>query len=318
MKKLINDAETVVDEMLDGMVAAYPDSVRRLPDTQVLVRDDAPGDDKVAVVSGGGSGHEPTHAGYLGEGMLDGAAAGEVFTSPTADELEALRTFEEQIRAIPTEDVTFETGQPVALVGTAVESTTGLGRVREAYESTLMSVPHYLEEYDDTYTESLAAEFSPDIASTLTDGTRFNDRRKRAVLSAVANAQSTRELLLDTIDREETSIREAKAEFEPLITDCEEIRQIQFDEEEFGALDAYRTRLQVLSEKCRTLSERRQGAIFDQRRIQRLPTDAPDTATYVYQDLDVDYPVLSLVVEVLDGLTTCRRRIEHSMSYYHA
>jgi len=90
MKKLINDAETVVDEMLDGMVAAYPDSVRRLPDTQVLVRDDAPVDNKVAVVSGGGSGHEPTHAGYLGEGMLDGAAAGEVFTSPTADELEAM------------------------------------------------------------------------------------------------------------------------------------------------------------------------------------------------------------------------------------
>ncbi|MGB9953079.1 dihydroxyacetone kinase subunit DhaK [Haloarcula marismortui] len=90
MKKLINDAETVVDEMLDGMVVAYPDTVRRLPDTQVLVRDSAPVDDKVAVVSGGGSGHEPTHAGYLGEGMLDGAAAGEVFTSPTADELEAM------------------------------------------------------------------------------------------------------------------------------------------------------------------------------------------------------------------------------------
>ncbi|MFB6224250.1 MAG: dihydroxyacetone kinase subunit DhaK [Haloarcula sp.] len=90
MKKLINDAETVVDEMLNGMVAAYPDTVRRLPDTQVLVRDSAPVDDKVAVVSGGGSGHEPTHAGYLGEGMLDGAAAGEVFTSPTADELEAM------------------------------------------------------------------------------------------------------------------------------------------------------------------------------------------------------------------------------------
>jgi len=90
MKKLINDPDDVVDEMLDGMVAAYPDQVRRLPDTKVLVRDDAPVDGKVGIVSGGGSGHEPTHAGYLGEGMLDGAAAGEVFTSPTADELEEL------------------------------------------------------------------------------------------------------------------------------------------------------------------------------------------------------------------------------------
>jgi dihydroxyacetone kinase-like protein len=87
MKKLINDPEDVVDEMLDGMVAAYPDRVRRLDDTKVLVRDDAPVEGKVGVVSGGGSGHEPTHAGYLGPGMLDGAAAGEVFTSPTADEL---------------------------------------------------------------------------------------------------------------------------------------------------------------------------------------------------------------------------------------
>jgi len=90
MKKLINDPDDVVDEMLDGMVAAYPDQVHRLPDTNVLVRDDAPVDGKVGIVSGGGSGHEPTHAGYLGEGMLDGAAAGEVFTSPTADELEEL------------------------------------------------------------------------------------------------------------------------------------------------------------------------------------------------------------------------------------
>ncbi|WP_254271715.1 dihydroxyacetone kinase subunit DhaK [Haloarcula marina] len=90
MKKLINDPDDVVDEMLDGMVAAYPEAVRRLSDTNVLVRADAPVDGKVGVVSGGGSGHEPTHAGYLGDGMLDGAAAGEVFTSPTADELEEM------------------------------------------------------------------------------------------------------------------------------------------------------------------------------------------------------------------------------------
>lgn len=87
MKKLINEPSAVVDEMLDGMVAAHPDEVRRLPDSNVLVRNDAPVEGKVAIVSGGGSGHEPTHAGYLGPGMLDGAAAGEVFTSPTADEV---------------------------------------------------------------------------------------------------------------------------------------------------------------------------------------------------------------------------------------
>lgn len=90
MKKLINDSDDVVDEMLDGMIATYPDRLRRLPETQVLVRRDAPVDGKVGVVTGGGSGHEPTHAGYIGDGMLDGAAAGDVFSSPTADEFEEL------------------------------------------------------------------------------------------------------------------------------------------------------------------------------------------------------------------------------------
>ncbi|WP_411963462.1 dihydroxyacetone kinase subunit DhaK [Haloferax sp. YSMS24] len=89
MKKLINEPGGVVDEMLEGMVTAHPE-LRRLDGTNVLVRADAPVDGKVAVVSGGGSGHEPTHAGYLGEGMLDGAAAGEVFTSPTADQLDEM------------------------------------------------------------------------------------------------------------------------------------------------------------------------------------------------------------------------------------
>jgi dihydroxyacetone kinase-like protein len=91
VKKLINDPEDVVEETLDGVVAAHGDTVRRLDGTKVLVREDAPVDGKVAVVSGGGSGHEPGGAtGYVGPGMLDGASAGEVFTSPPADEIASM------------------------------------------------------------------------------------------------------------------------------------------------------------------------------------------------------------------------------------
>lgn len=86
MKKVINKPENVVDEMLKGVVAAHPDYVRRLEGTNVLVRANAP-NPKVALVSGGGSGHEPTHGGFVGRGMLDGAVAGAVFTSPTPDQV---------------------------------------------------------------------------------------------------------------------------------------------------------------------------------------------------------------------------------------
>ncbi|SIS86041.1 dihydroxyacetone kinase subunit DhaK [Salimicrobium salexigens] len=92
MKKVINNPEDVVREMLEGMTLAYPEQVRNLEDTTVLVRKDAPVAGKVAIVSGGGSGHEPAHAGYIGRGMLDAAVAGEMFTSPTPDQvIEAIR-----------------------------------------------------------------------------------------------------------------------------------------------------------------------------------------------------------------------------------
>ncbi|MBS7525975.1 dihydroxyacetone kinase subunit DhaK [Fusibacter paucivorans] len=86
MKKIINDPKNVVDEMLKGIVAAHPNHVKRLEGFEVLVRAQGP-TDKVALVSGGGSGHEPSHGGFVGKGMLDGAVAGAVFTSPTPDQV---------------------------------------------------------------------------------------------------------------------------------------------------------------------------------------------------------------------------------------
>lgn len=87
MKKIINNPELVVEDMLAGMVAAHPDYVRKLDNATVLVRANSPVEGKVALVSGGGSGHEPSHGGYVGKGMLDGAVAGAVFTSPTPDQV---------------------------------------------------------------------------------------------------------------------------------------------------------------------------------------------------------------------------------------
>jgi phosphoenolpyruvate---glycerone phosphotransferase subunit DhaK len=87
MKKLINNVENVLDDMLAGIVAAHPEYVKKLENANVLVRADGPIKGKVALVSGGGSGHEPLDGGYVGKGMLDAAVAGEVFTSPTPDQI---------------------------------------------------------------------------------------------------------------------------------------------------------------------------------------------------------------------------------------
>ncbi|HXF37348.1 MAG TPA: dihydroxyacetone kinase subunit DhaK [Actinomycetota bacterium] len=87
MKKLINRPEDVVREELEGIALAHPDLVRVHFDPNFIVRADAPVEGKVALVSGGGSGHEPMHGGFVGMGMLDAACPGEVFTSPTPDQM---------------------------------------------------------------------------------------------------------------------------------------------------------------------------------------------------------------------------------------
>ena len=86
MKKFINEVEQVENQMIQGMVKAYPAYLRKLDCGNVVVRSEKK-EHKVALISGGGSGHEPAHGGYVGKGMLDAAVAGPVFTYPTPDQV---------------------------------------------------------------------------------------------------------------------------------------------------------------------------------------------------------------------------------------
>jgi len=87
MRKIINEPDQVVKESLAGLAASVPDVLRYDVANQILVRADAPVKGKVAIISGGGSGHEPLHGGFVGKGMLDAACPGEVFTSPVPDQM---------------------------------------------------------------------------------------------------------------------------------------------------------------------------------------------------------------------------------------
>lgn len=89
MKKLINDPRNVRRDFLDGLALAHADILKVCQDPVYVVRAEAPISGKTGIVSGGGSGHEPMHGGFVGRGMLDAACPGEVFTSPTPDQIEA-------------------------------------------------------------------------------------------------------------------------------------------------------------------------------------------------------------------------------------
>lgn len=86
MKKIMNDPSQIVNEMVSGFVKVHNKKIYRVPETNVIARKEKEMD-KVALLSGGGSGHEPAHAGFVGRGMLNGAVCGQVFTSPTPDQI---------------------------------------------------------------------------------------------------------------------------------------------------------------------------------------------------------------------------------------
>ena len=100
MKKIMNNVDAVENEMVLGMAKAYPQYIKELDCGNVVVRSRKK-EGKVALISGGGSGHEPAHGGFVGEGMLDAAVAGPVFTSPTPDQIY------EGIKAIATDKGVF-------------------------------------------------------------------------------------------------------------------------------------------------------------------------------------------------------------------
>ncbi|MDU5252849.1 dihydroxyacetone kinase subunit DhaK [Anaerococcus vaginalis] len=87
MKKIINDKDKIISQMLNGLQKANEDKVKINEELKIVYRKDLPIKGKVGLISGGGSGHEPAHAGYVGDGMLDCAICGEIFTSPTPDQV---------------------------------------------------------------------------------------------------------------------------------------------------------------------------------------------------------------------------------------
>ncbi|QWC18170.1 hypothetical protein [Halorubrum sp. 2020YC2] len=260
------------------------------------------------------------------------------------DEREAFRAFRGRVSSIPSEGGSAGPPGPGAAdgfagvggaMGGAVGGGTGSRRdasaapgsrlvaVRDAYEATVMSVPHYEAEYDDTYERSVAAELGPELAYALTRTSSFHEEYKRSLLSAAETVVQEREAFLDALESETESVGRAGSRLEPIRTEIDAI-----DEEldgrpdaaspdaaslDFGALDACRTRTEALRGDCDRIAARRQRALADHERRLALG-DELDLPAYCYQDLDVTYPVLAAVGAVGDRIEALKQRIETAMA----
>jgi hypothetical protein len=230
-----------------------------------------------------------------------------------ADEKRALESFASEVRSLP-DDVGNHSSPPAIAAQPTVAlqspSATGLELVRDAYRSTVMSVPHYEEEYGDTYAESVVGEFGPTLGAALTEGSRFDEQCRKALLAAVDRALLERSELVEMIDVEQQSIEAVSRTLDPVIEDLDSFETVTFQGQDFGSLDAYRARLTVLSERCDTAAADRQAAIRKQRYELQLPSEAPDVPTYLYREFQTRYPVLSLIAGLCESIEQLQQTIE--------
>ena len=236
----------------------------------------------------------------------------------TADERAAFVSFRSRLDAIPattaagvTADRRFDGPQPIGYETPRMG--TELLAVRDAYQSTVMSVPHYEEEYNDTYAASLAAEFGPELAAALTCESALHEHVRRSVLDQTTTAIETRDEFETVLEREQASVRAASEELRSLDDSVASLGETAVDRLDFGGLDAHRARLEVLERRCDEVATTRQRERVAVEQSMHFDGETDDVQTYLYQDLPVTYPVLAAVAAVGRRIDAVRRDVERAI-----
>ena len=232
----------------------------------------------------------------------------------TGDERAAFAAFRSRLDAIP---ATTSTGVTPGWLSASTQAIgherphigTELLAVRDAYQSTVMSVPHYEEEYNDTYAASLAAEFGPELTAALTRESALHELVRRSVLDQTTTAIETRDEFETVLDREQASVRAASEELHSLDESVESLGKTAVDRLDFGGLDAHRARLEVLERRCEEVATTRQQERVAVERSMHFDGETDDVQTYLYQDLPVTYPVLAAVAAVGRQIDAVRRDV---------
>ncbi|MDZ7746535.1 MAG: hypothetical protein U5K28_08470 [Halobacteriales archaeon] len=227
-----------------------------------------------------------------------------------ADEREAFDRFVQLLSRVEAETPSTETASRALFVDGGESA--GARTVRDHYQSTVMSVPHYDSDYGDSYRESLAIEFGPDVAAALDSG--FDARTKQAVHAAARDAHADRVRFVDALDAEAAALDEHHESCLTIAEECLDIADEASDCREYGTLDALRTRCLTLEADCDELAGERQAAVRTCRADLGLPDAYPNLQEYLYASLDVDYPVLAVSAETATRLRACRRNIERRLT----
>jgi hypothetical protein len=224
----------------------------------------------------------------------------------TATERDAFTQFERKVSGIEATKSIPVNGSAVAIAaGTADRQ---LEQVQSAYRETVMSVPHYETEYDESIEVNMTAELGEEVAAAVFDGTRFTQQLKRGLISQSNEARRRRSELLTTLDREEQRLTEASEELSEIESTLEAETPESIHDCSFPELSDRWDRLGSIENRCQNLLEEHSTTRG------KPPEEQPEFREFVYHSLPTEYPVLSDGTRLLDRIMECRRTVMRALT----
>lgn len=188
----------------------------------------------------------------------------------------------------------------------------GLERVHAAYRETVMSVPHYREDYDESLAENLAGECDEALAVAVADGTHLSPWLQRSLVAAAREAGRARGEVLETIDEERAALDRGAERVRELVAELVALREQPLERAEFNCLRETRERLDAMAERCETLTTARQETLRSYNRAN--PLDLEHFGHYCYGDCESIHPIISLVADVAEQVDRTRQVVDRRLT----
>lgn len=220
----------------------------------------------------------------------------------TATEREAFDAFVRRVASLSISTPSASPGGVQVLAGAGDAADQDLERVREAYRDTVMSMDHYDAEYGEPLPENVAAEFSGEVATAITDGSALTPQVKQALVEGGKTARSEREEFLRTLDREREELDGAADVLGDAARTATEIRDRRLELRSYAELESTWRQLESLETDCNDCLDRRQESIHEGYTLGHRRGNRETFHTYLYDRLDETYPVLADGVRILESI----------------
>lgn len=232
-----------------------------------------------------------------------------------ADEAAAFGAFARRVADVEPATTPVTDGGPTA--STSLETTPGddsLAAVREAYRETVMDVPHYDEEYDESLARNMSLEFGEDVAGAVENGTPLTPQLKATLVERSRTARRQRASLLTKFEEEAEALDDAERTLATCRRTAERIRDADLARYSFDELAAEWRLLAERQSDAEALLEQRQRTVQERERTTGTRPGGPSFEEYVYGPMDVTHPVLAAGTTVADRLDDARERVERALA----